>query len=176
MSSYPPKLVCICSAPFGSLLSLDDGTHVAIDVRPDRLDALLRDNGHEHLHTLIESQCLGVFAGHLSMTNGDWDKIGACVRSSTDAARILSRFPLLWASFWEPYQNIVRKVHRLYGGLSRCLYTSYPVDFRCDPNRPPPWFRALLNAPSGWLFQTWVHLGTRKVEVEQQRAPGHFVE
>jgi hypothetical protein len=93
------------------------------------------------------------------------------------AAEVFRKFPLLWANFREPYDVIVRLPHRVYGGLWEwSLYTSLPIDFGTDPNRPIPWYRALLSAPGGWLFNTWVHLETREVEVEGEQLPSHFVE
>jgi hypothetical protein len=110
------------------------------------------------------------------MTAEQWGRISECVRSSPEAVGAFRRFPSLWAGFGEPYKTIVLKVHRLYGGLSRFLYTSHPFDFRKDPNRPLPWYRALLSAPGGWLFNTWVHVGTGVVEVEAEQHPGNYVE
>jgi len=62
---------------------------------------------------------------------------------------------------WPRIDIVGEKVRRLYGGLSRSLYTCHPLDFRQDPNRP------LLSAPGGWLFNTWVNvpnLGKRQVQ------------
>src|SRR5262249_39598429 len=125
---------------------------------------------------LGKRRSVGVFVGQLMMTAEQWDAIRMCVTSSAEGVATLSRFPLLWASFDVPFCNIAARAHRLYGGLSRFLYTSHPIDFREDPNRPLPWYRACLSAPGGWLCVTWANLGTGKVEIELEQQPGHFVE
>jgi hypothetical protein len=176
VSTYPPKLVRLCEADFGSVLFLNDGTKVSIDVRPARLNEALSEQGLPPLAELIESQSVGIFVGLLPMSAEQWDRIRTCISSSTEAAAIFRRFPPLWASFGEPYDIIAGKIHRLYGGLSRLLYTSHPFNFQEDPNRPLPWYRALLSAPGGWLFNTWVHLESGKVAIEANQLLGHFVE
>jgi hypothetical protein len=176
MSDYPPKLLKLCEADFGSVLFLNDGRQVSVDVRPSRLNAALCEYGLPPLTESIAYGGLGVFVGYIQMAAAEWDRISDCLRSSSKAQAMFSQFPTLWASFYEPYSAIAVKVHRLYGGLSRSLYTSFPIDFRIDPNRPLPWYRALLSAKGGWLFNTWVHLKRGKVEIEAGQFAGHFVE
>jgi len=176
VSDYPPKLVRISETDFGSVLVLNDDTEVSIDVRPARLNEVMIEYGLEPLVELVSRRSVGVFVDLLAMTTEQWTRISESVRSSPEAAAALQRFPVLWASFGEPYNTIVGKVHRLYGGLSRFLYTSHPFDFRADPNRPLPWYRALLSARGGWLFNTWVHLGTGAVEIEAEQHRRHYVE
>jgi hypothetical protein len=176
VANYPPKLLRLLETDFGSVLLLEDDTQVSIDVRPARLDEALSANGLPTLSELIASHSLGVFVGLFRMTATQWSRISACVRSSTEAAAVFLQFPSLWSGFGESHEIIAAKVHRLYGGLSQFLYTSHPFDFRDDPNRPLPWFRALLNDRDGWLFNTWVNLETAKVEIEAEQHPGHFVE
>ncbi|MFO0968786.1 MAG: hypothetical protein U0793_24795 [Gemmataceae bacterium] len=181
MSHYPPKLIGLSGTDLGSLLFLDDGTQVTIDVRLSRLNEVLKSEllteyGALSLHDLVKRHSVDVFVGQLLMTADRWDTVRDRIRSSVRAGTTLSRFPLLWASFDESYGTIAARAHRLYGGLSRSLYTSCPIDFREDPNRPLPWYRALLSAAGGWLCNTWVNLGTGTVEIEAEQHPGHFVE
>ena len=110
------------------------------------------------------------------MTAESWNEISRCVRFSDEAAAAFCRCPPLWECFGEPFDTIAAKPHRLYGGVSRYLYTSHPLDFRPDRNRPLPWYRALLSAPGGWLFTTWVNTGSGEVEIESDQQPGHHVE
>jgi hypothetical protein len=176
VSGCPPKLMRLSETDLGSILFLDDGTQVSIDVRPARLNQAMSEHGRPPLTELIDSRSLGVFVGQLSMSAEQWDRIRECIRSSAEAADVFSRFPKLWTSFEEPYDSIAGKIHRLYGGLAEFLYTSHPFNFRDDPNRPLPWYRALLSAPGGWLFSTWVHLGTGKVKITADQQAGHYVE
>ncbi len=181
MSDYPPKLIGLSETDLGSILLLDDGTHVTIDVPPKRLGEVLKNEmlteyGAISLDDLVNRGSVGVFVEQLLMTTELWDAIRDCIRSSAEGAAAFNRFHLVWASFNEPYSSIATRPHRLYRGLSRFLYTSYPIDFRDDPNRPLPWYRACLSVAGGWLCNTWVNLGTRHVEVEAEQHPGHFVE
>jgi hypothetical protein len=48
VSNYPPKLLKLSEAEFGSVLSLDDGTQVSVDVRPERLNEALITTAFRH--------------------------------------------------------------------------------------------------------------------------------
>jgi hypothetical protein len=98
---------------------------------------------------LLERRAIGVFVGLFSVNSEQWDRICECIGSSTKAAAMLTRFPSLWRNFEEPYDLVLEKAHRLYGGLSQCLYTSHPFDFQVGASRPRPWYRALLSASDG---------------------------
>jgi hypothetical protein len=177
MPNYPPKLLRVSEADCGSVLHLEDDGQVAVDVRPARLNEAFLQDGLPPLEDLIAAGKLGVFVGMPHMNSEQWDRIRECVRSSAVAAEVFRKFPLLWANFRESYDVIVELPHRVYGGLSEwSLYTSLPINFATDPNRPIPWYRALLSAPGGWLFNTWVHLQTGEIEILSDQHPGHFVE
>jgi hypothetical protein len=138
MSNYPPKLLEVSEADCGSVLRLEDGGQVAVDVRPARLKEAILQYGLPSLEDLIAARTLGVFVGMPHMTTEQWDRIRECIRSSPVATGVLSSVPPLWASFREPYAVVVGRPHRVYGGLSEwALYTSLPIDFGTDPNRPP---------------------------------------
>jgi hypothetical protein len=177
MPNYPPKLLRVSEADGGSVLLLEDDGQVAVDVRPARLNEAFLQYGLAPLEDLITARTVGVFVGMSHMTTEQWDRIRECIRSSAVAAEVFRKFPPLWANFREPYDVIVGLPHRVYGGLSKwSLYTSLPVDFGTDPNRPIPWCRALLSASGGWLFNTWVHLETGEAEVVGEQLPGHYIE
>jgi hypothetical protein len=176
VSNYPPKLLTVSATDFGSVLFLDDGAQVSINVCPARLNEAMIAYGLPPLAELLGGRSIGVFVGMLEMSAAQWDCIRERIRFSTQASAVFSQYASLWTSFGEPYDIIVGKVHRLYGGLSRALYTSPPLNFRPDPNRPLCWYRALLSAPGGWLFNTSVSLDTGEVEIEADQLPGHFVE
>jgi len=181
VSHYPPKLIGLSETDIGSILLLDDGTQVAIDVRRQRLDEVLKhepltEYGALSLDDLLKRRSVGVFVGQLVLTAEQWDTIRAAIRSSAEGAAALSQFPSLWASFNEPFSTVAARAHRLHGGLSRFVYTSHPIDFREDPIRPLPWYRACLSAPGGWLLITWANVRTGKVEIEAEQHPGHFIE
>src|ERR1700733_2708643 len=97
MSNYPPKLLRASETDCGSLLLLDDGGQVAVDVRPSRLNEAILQYGLPSLEDLIAAKTLGVFVGRSQMTAEEWGRIRECIRSSPVAAEILRRFPPLWA-------------------------------------------------------------------------------
>jgi hypothetical protein len=175
VSDYPPKLLAVSEASFGSILSLADGIEVPLNLTPARFAEVIAE-GLSPLPELIASQTLGVFAGLFTTGPEQWASISKSIRSSGDAAAVFSRHPRLWECFGEPFDHIARMPHRLYGGISRYLYTSHPFDFQASRQRPAPWYRALLSAPGGWLFTTWVHLESGEVEATADQALGHYVE
>jgi hypothetical protein len=114
----------------GSVLILDDGTQVCIDVRPARLNEALIEYGMPPLAELIGSKKLGVFVGILQMTAEQWERTAHCIRCSAEAGTALSRFPSLGASFREPYAVIAAKPHpALRWIVARPIYVT--------PNRIP---------------------------------------
>src|SRR5262245_52963177 len=147
MTEYPPKLVSIEEAEFGSVLSLSDDRRVPIDVRPPRLAEAWGEYSSRPLAELLAGRSLPVFADIFDMGQDAWARISRLVRASSAAETILRQHPTVWDGFHEPYDVISAEPHRVYGGLDYALYTSHPFKFREDPNRPDPWCRALLSAP-----------------------------
>lgn len=176
MSGYPPKLYAIEEATFGSVLALSDGRTVPIDVAPSRLAEAIAECSSRSLAELLARRSLGVFADAFQTSPDEWARISQLVRTSPAAEAALRGHPSTWGGFQEPYEVILAKPHRVYGGLDQGLYTSHPFQFRADPNRPDTWRRSLLSAPGGWLFETWVDLESGTVEVAAHMLPGHFVE
>lgn len=176
MGDYPPKLVRIAATTFGSLLTLSDGREVPIDIGPDRVNQALMAYQRPPLSELLAAQSLDVFADTWKTTPDDWQRISAVVRASRVAAAALRLAPSVWEVFVQPVSLVRELPQRVYGGLAQGLYTSHQFQFRPDPNRPTPWHRGLLSAPSGRLFNTWVHLESGKVEVESGVLVGHFLE
>jgi hypothetical protein len=72
MAEYPPKLQAVEESPFGSILTLSDGSRVPIDVRQSRLDEVLTEYSSRSLSELVSSRSLGVYVGALQAprTNG----------------------------------------------------------------------------------------------------------
>jgi hypothetical protein len=176
MMESPPKLLGIEETEFGSILTLSDGRRVPTDVRPSRLAEAFAEYSSRSLTELLASRSLSVFAGLFHTSQDDWTRISRLVRAALAAEAILRRHPRVWDGFHEPYDVILAKPHRVYGGLDQALYTAHPFQFRQDPNRPAAWRRALLSAPGGWLFEVWVELQTGEVEVTADRLQGHYVE
>lgn len=176
MPEYPPKLLNIEEADFGSVLNLSDGRNVPINVRPPRLAEALAEYHSRTLTEMLAARSLAVFADVLQTREEEWRTISNLIRTSSTAETILRQHATVWSTFQEPYNVILVKPHRTYGGLQKSLYTSHPFHFRDDPNRPPPWRRALLNAPGGWLFEVWADLQACQVQVSAHLLQGHFVE
>ena len=176
MMEYPPKLVQVAASAFGSVLTLSDHRTVPINIRPERLDRALREFGRPALEELLASRCLKVYADLWRTPPEDWERIREIVQASPVAAARLQSMPGIWQTFSQPAEVVRELPQRVYGGLDQALYTSHPFQFQEDPNRPPPWRRALLSAAGGWVFQTWVQLSSGQVEVVGQVLPGHFVE
>ncbi len=177
MSHYPPRLVDITGAGNVSILLLDDDSRVRIDVSPEQLDAAILAQGIPPLAELVAGQSLGVYVDTLDMTAEVWNRVSDHLRRSPKAAEVFDPFPALTAAIRTPYPIVAEMPQRVYGGLSLwSMYTSCPINFRGDPNRPAPWLRALLSERDGWLFQTWVHLESGRAEIEAFQRLGHFVE
>ena len=176
MTEYPPKLVQVAGSGFGSVLTLSDGRTVPINIRPERLDQALREFERPTLGELLGSRSLAVFADTWQTPERDWERVSEIVQASPVAVATLHDFPGIWCVFGQPAAAVRELPQRVYGGLEQALYTSHAFQFREDPNRPAPWCRALLNAVGGWVFETWVHLGTGHVEIVGELLPGHFVE
>lgn len=175
MPDYPPKLFGIEEAEFGSFLNLSDGRRVPINIRPHRLAEAFAEYSRS-LPALVAGRCLAVFADVLQTSQDEWPLISHLVKTAPATEAILRQHPIVWDSFRENYDTILSKPHRVYGGLEQGLYTSHPFQFRRDPNRPEPWRRALLSAAGGWLFEMWVELRARKVEIAAHVLKGHYVE
>ena len=177
MPNYPPRLVNITAADRGSILLLDDSSRVIVDVSPERLDAAIVAQGASPLAQLVADQSLGVYVDTLDMTAEVWDRVSSHLCRSPHAAEAVEPFRALWAAVHAPYPVVAEMPQRVYGGITHwSMYTSCPINFRGDPNRPAPWRRALLSDRGGWLFQTWVHLEGGQVEIEAFQRPGHYVE
>jgi hypothetical protein len=176
MPEYPPKLHAVEEAGFGSVLVLSDGRAVPTDVRPTRLAGAFAEYSSRSLAELLARRSLAVFADALQTTPDEWARISHLVRTSQAAEAVLRGHPSTWDVFREPYEAVLAKPHRVYGGLDQGLYTSHRFQFRTDPNRPEPWRRALLSAPGGWLFESRVELQSGRVEIAAQQMPGHYVE
>jgi hypothetical protein len=176
MSEYPPKLHAVEEAEFGSVLTLSDGRRVATDVRPARLTEAFAEYSSRSLAELVAKRSLAVFADALQTAPDEWARISHLLRSSPGTQAVLLRHPTTWDGLRQPYDVVLAKPHRVYGGLDQGLYTSHPFQFRADPNRSDPWRRALLSAPGGWLFEAWVELQSGEVEVAGHSLPGHYVE
>lgn len=176
MPEYPPKLHAVEEAKFGSVLTLSDGRTVPIDVRPSRLAEAFAEYSSRSLAELVAGRTLAVFADSLQTTPDEWARVSHLVRTSPAAEAVLRQHPPLWDGFRDPYDVVLAKPHRVYGGLAQGLYTSHPFQVRADPNRPDPWRRALLSAPGGWLFETWVEVQSGRVEIAADMLPGHYVE
>jgi len=176
MPGYPPKLYAVVEATFGSVLALSDGRKVPINVGPCRLAEAFAEFRSRPLVELLARRSLGVFADALQTSQDEWARISRLVRTSPAAEEALRGHPSTWGGFQEPYEVILARPHRVYGGLDQGLYTSHPFQFRSDPNRPAPWRRSLLSAPGGWLFETCVELQSGTVEVATHMLPGHYVE
>jgi hypothetical protein len=176
MPEYPPKLHAVEEVEFGSVLTLSDGRTVPTDVRPSRLAEAFAEYGRRPLSELLANRSLAVYADVLQTTPEEWARISRLVRTSPVAEAVLRPHPLTWDGFRESYDVVCDKPHRVYGGLDQGLYTSHPFQFRADPNRPDPWRRALLSAPGGWLFETWVELQSGEVEIAADMLMGHYVE
>lgn len=176
LSRYPPKLVAIREAGFGSILVLDDGSEVPIDVAPARLSRAMFEYDGSQLHDLVGGRSLPIWVGPFSTTADEWQYICNRVRASAPAIAELGKHPSLWQAFSEEYAVVRSKPHRVYGGLNLRLYTSHPFEFQEDLNCGAKWHRALLKAPGGWLLEMWVHMDDGQVKVRAARLPGHFVE
>lgn len=159
------------------MLFLDDGSQVTIDISPERLDEAIIAQRAPPLAELLADRSLAVYVDTLDMTADVWDQVSNHLCRSPKAAEVFEPFPALWSAFRAPYTLVAAMPHRVYGGISHCsMYTTCPINFHADPNRPAAWLRALLSARGEWLFQTWVQLEIGQVEVEAWQAPGHFVE
>lgn len=177
MSNYPPRLVNITGADGVSVLFLDDGSRVTVDITPERLDKAIIAQGAPPLAELLADRSLGVYVDTLDMTADLWDRISNHLCRSPRAADVFKPFPELRSALQAPYTVVAAMPHRVYGGIShRAMYTTCPINFREHRTRPRPWLRAQLSERGEWLFQTWVQLETGQVEVEAWQAPGHFVE
>jgi hypothetical protein len=176
MPGYPPKLYAIEEAEFGSVLALSDGRTVPIDVRPSRLAEAFADYSSRSLAEQLAQRSLDVFADAFETSPDEWARISHLVRTSPAAEAALRDHPSTWGAFQDPYEEILARPHRVYGGLGQGLYTSHPFRFRANPNRPDPWRRSLLSAPGGWLFETWIELQSGWVEIAAHMLPGHYVE
>jgi hypothetical protein len=173
---YPPKLVEIAESEFGSVLTLSDSRTVPINIRPVQLDRALREFERSSIEELLANRSLGVFADTWQTSELDWKRVSEIVQASPVAQAKLHDFPGIRCVFGLPAAVVRELPQRVYGGLDQDLYTSHAFQFREDPNRPAPWCHALLNASGGWVFETWVHLKSRKVEIVGAMLPGHFVE
>ncbi len=176
MTEYPQKLVQVAGSEFGSVLTLSDGRKVPINIRPERLDQALREFERPPLGELLASRSLQVFANTWETPERDWERVSEIILASPVAMAKLRDFPGLWCVFGQSAAVVRELPQRVYGGLEHALYTSHAFKFREDPNRSTPWCRALLNAVGGWVFETWVHLGSGHVEIVGEVLPGHFVE
>jgi hypothetical protein len=176
MGEYPPKLMQVATTAFGSLLTLSDGREVPINISPDCLSRALVANERPPLSELLANRSLDVFAGMWETTAEEWQRIGDLVRASPVAAAALGEAPSVGEVFGQPVAFVHELPQRVYGGLEQALYTSHPFEFRRDPNRPAPWYRGLLSATGGRLFNIWVHLAGGEVEVEMGVRMGHFLE
>lgn len=176
MKEYPPKLVEVAESDFGSVMTLSDSCIVPINIRPERLDTALREFERPSLRELLASHSLGVYADSWQTPERDWERVSEIVRTAPVAVATFRDFPGIWRVFGQPAAVVRQLPQSVYGGLDQALYTSHPFQFRVDPNRPAPWYRALLNAAGGWVFETWVHLALGHVEIRGEVLPGHFVE
>jgi hypothetical protein len=176
MTEYPPKLVEVAESEFGSLLTLSDSRTVPINIQLERLDRALREFERPSLRELLASRTLGVFADRWQTPEPNWERVSKIVQASPVAVAKFHDFPGIWCVFDQPAAVVRELPQRVYGGLEQALYTSHAFQFREDPSRPAPWCRALLNAVGGWVFETWVHLGSGHVEIVGEVSPGHFVE
>jgi hypothetical protein len=177
LSNYPPLLVNIVEADNVSVLFLNDGSQVTIDISPERLDAAIIAQHAPPLAKLLADRSLGVYVDTMDMTADSWDLVRNHLSHSSRAAELFEPFPALWSALQASYAVVAAMPHRVYGGISHwSMYTSCPINFHVDPNRPAPWLRAQLSAREEWLFKTWVQLETGQVEVEAWQAPGHYVE
>jgi hypothetical protein len=177
VSNYPPRLISIAKADTGSILFLDDGSQVTIDISVERLDEAIIAQRAAPLAKLLADRSLGVYVDMLEMTADIWDRVRNHLRRSLRAAEVFKSFPALWSALQAPYAVVAAMPHRVYGGISHwSMYTTCPIDFHDDPNRPAPWLRSQLSTREAWLFETWVQLETGQVQVEAQQSPGHYVE
>jgi hypothetical protein len=177
MSRYPPKLVDIAGGDGTSILFLDNGETVTVDISPARLNEAIIEQRVPPLADLIAAQSFGVYVDTLDTTPEEWERISHHLCRSARAEEVLESFPVLWDALHSPYAVIAGMSHRVYGGISvASMYTSCPISFSNNPNRPAPWQRALLSARGDWLFETWVHLDDGRIEIEPFQRPGHYVE
>ncbi|MFL5327537.1 MAG: hypothetical protein ACJ8C4_01370 [Gemmataceae bacterium] len=176
MTEYPPKLVEVTETEFGAVLALNDGRSVPINIRPERLDQSLRAYQRPSLRELLASRSLSVYADTWQTLDGDWERVSEIILASPVAMTKLQDFPGIWRVSGQPSAAVRDMPQRVYGGLDRALYTSHAFQFRENPNRSAPWCRGLLNAQGGWIFETWVHLGSGQVEIVGGVLQGHFVE
>ena len=194
VSNYPPKLIRLSETDTGSILFLDDGMQVAVDVRPSSLDGALTEYGNLPLAALVESRSLGCLCGpvpydsramgrhpkmypHLNQERSAWHFVGfhrfghastsptTASRQSSSAIRGIVTRPL-----HEPS-------HRFSGGAQSpiaLVSRASQRNWRLFPHRGC--YRACLNAPGGWLCDIGVNLGTGNVKIEVGKQPGHYVE
>lgn len=128
------------------------------------------------LAELIAARSLSVFADAWKTAAGDWERISTAVLASSVAEAALGEVSSVWRMLGQPAMVVRELPQRVYGGLEAALYTCHPFQFRLDPNRSAPWYRALLSASGSRLFNTWVHLDSGQVEVESGVLLGHYVE
>jgi len=176
MVDYPPKLAQVTETAFGSLLTLSDGSAVPINISPARLRQAIQEQRPPELAGYFTPEPLGVYRDEWLLTPEEWDQIRAIVLASRVVANALREASATWNLFFQPASAVRDLPRRVYGGLSKAIYTSHPFQFRIGFSRPVPWLYSQLNASGGRLFRLHVHLERGEVEVERHVKMGHYVE
>jgi hypothetical protein len=158
------------------VLTLSDGRSTPINIAPERLDQALKEFQRPSLEEMVASRSLAVYADSWQTPEHEWERISQIIQMNPIAAAKLGEFPCIWSVWGQPAAVVRELPQRVYGGLDQALYTLHPFQFREDPNRPPPWRRALLSAVGGWVFTTSVDLDLGCVEVAGEVLAGHFVD
>ena len=176
MAANSDILVAVNTANYGSVLVLKSGQEVPINLRRERLNEALIERNLKPLDQILSEKSMIVYPAEFLMTLDEWHMISAIIRMSPDVETTFQGFPSLRQAFSEPYPAIVKKHSRVYGNMTKGIYTFSPIDFHPDSGRGMNWYFGILSYKGGWLIKTRVNLNTEKDEIETEHRPGYFIE
>ena len=182
MNRTSPVLTNVLNASCGSILVVNDGQRIPLNLTPAALQDYLANFDFPSLADVCRSQNANVYHLPLRMNDDEWSAISTIIRTSPDAAE-LHEFAELRDGMALPFNEIHKLPFRLYGGVGQMvngngpdLYTSHPFDFHADGIRELPWYYCLLNCHGGHVFKTHVNIKTKTVEIETGIIKNHYVE
>lgn len=112
------------------LFSLSDGSTFKIGIPLDELENLLQ----MELTSNFANIDLSIFLHKFEMTANQWKIIYSTLRESSEVTKAFAGHLKLQKLIELSYNKLCQLPTRLYGGYSRGLYLSYPLNFRKIPN------------------------------------------
>lgn len=172
----------ITPAAFGSILELDSGDTVQLNLTPNDVEHFLANSDICDFRDLSQISTIQIANPVLRMTSNEWAIISSVLLSS-DAAAEIRGIPELAGMLTLPFEELIQLPNHLRGSIQEpnshgmpTLWIRHPFDFRGDSYDDHALRLCHLYARGGRVFRTFIDLNSAAIRVKDFHHDGFFVE